>query len=213
MTKEQELFISNVGTFAKSNMKESKILASVTIAQAILESGWGKSRLALEGNNLFGIKGDYNGESIIIGSYKYRKYPSFLESLKDHSNLLTSASRYKNLIGETNYRTACTELMLSGYCSEISYPGKLVKIIELYDLTKYDEIDNVESNTVIENNNLNNITKTNINLNGVIKEVDVIMVNGNNYIKLRDIHDDYIDIDYQDGLPAITAVFSDKSKG
>lgn len=56
MTQEQKKFIERVGALAAADMQKSGVLASLTIAQAILESGWGKSGLTVKGNALFGIK-------------------------------------------------------------------------------------------------------------------------------------------------------------
>lgn len=61
MTQEQKKFIERVGALAAADMQKSGVLASLTIAQAILESGWGKSGLTVKGNALFGIKAGTSG--------------------------------------------------------------------------------------------------------------------------------------------------------
>ena len=63
-TAEQRAFLDKIGPMAAADMQKTGILASLTVAQAILESGWGKSGLTLKANNLFGIKGAYNGASV-----------------------------------------------------------------------------------------------------------------------------------------------------
>lgn len=149
-TTEQQAFISEIGALATADMKESGILASLTIAQAILESGWGKSGLAVNANNLFGIKGDYNGEyyeadtqewdgtQYVTVVAQFRKYPSWAESLADHSDLFNRLDRYENLRGLADYKLACQYVQEDGYATDPEYTDKLVSIIETYGLTAYD---------------------------------------------------------------------------
>ena len=144
-------FIEKIGALAHEDMKKSKILASLTIAQAILESGWGRSALAQAPNhNLFGIKGDYNGayctfptSEYINGAWctlnaNFRKYPSWAESLADHSTLFNRWDRYSNLRGNYNYRDVCNKVREDGYATDPSYSAKLINIIEQYNLTRFD---------------------------------------------------------------------------
>ena len=77
MTKQQD-FINKVKEGAIRGWEKYKILPSLTIAQASLESGFGTSKLAKEGNNLFGIKGDYKGESITINTKEQKKDGSWI---------------------------------------------------------------------------------------------------------------------------------------
>ena len=147
MTKQD--FIKKIGILANQNMRKTKILASLTIAQAILESNWGQSGLTLRANNLFGIKGEYNGQYEIAKTSEYyngewvtvdakfRKYPSWTESIQDHSELLQKP-RYQNLIGVTDYTLACKLIREDGYATDPEYTNKLISIIEYYGLTKYD---------------------------------------------------------------------------
>ncbi len=149
-------FIEKIGALAREDMKKSKILASLTIAQAILESGWGRSALSQAPNyNLFGIKGDYNGAYCTFPTSEYingrwctvnanfRKYPSWAESLADHSALFNRWDRYANLRGNYNYRDVCNKVREDGYATDPSYSSKLINIIEQYNLTKFDvESDN-----------------------------------------------------------------------
>ncbi len=144
-------FIEKIGALAREDMKKSKILASLTIAQAILESGWGRSTLAQAPNyNLFGIKGDYNGAYCTFPTSEYvngkwctvnanfRKYPSWSESLADHSALFNRWDRYSNLRGNYNYRDVCNKVREDGYATDPSYSIKLINIIEQYNLTRFD---------------------------------------------------------------------------
>lgn len=147
---EQTMFIEKIGAMATEDMKKSRILASLTIAQAILESAWGKSGLATTANNLFGIKGSYNGayyssetqewtgEKYITITAQFRKYPSWAESIADHSGLFNKLDRYSNLRGLDDYRLACRYVREDGYATDPEYTNKLVSIIERYNLTKFD---------------------------------------------------------------------------
>ncbi len=147
---EQETFINKIGPMASADMKTSGILASLTIAQAILESGWGKSGLATAANNLFGIKGAYNGagytcktqewdgSKYITVDATFRKYPSWAESVADHSALFNRLDRYKNLRGLTDYKLACQYVREDGYATDPEYTNKLINLIEKYNLTAWD---------------------------------------------------------------------------
>lgn len=94
-------FIEIVGKRARTLAKNHDLYASVMVAQAILESDWGKSQLTKKANNLFGIKGDYRGQSYKIATQEddghgnlytvvadFRKYPTFHTSLEDNAVLL-----------------------------------------------------------------------------------------------------------------------------
>ena len=149
-TAAQKSFINKIGPLAAADMKKNGILASLTIAQAILESGWGKSGLTTAANNLFGIKGTYNGQGYTCKTQEwdgkkyvtvdatFRKYPSWAESLADHSALFNRLDRYKNLRGLTDYKLACQYVREDGYATDPNYTAKLVSLIETYDLTIWD---------------------------------------------------------------------------
>ena len=153
MTQEQKAFIERVGALAAADMKKSGVLASLTIAQAILESGWGKSGLTVKANALFGIKAGtswkgrvystktqecYDGVNFTTVTALFRAYDSWEESVEDHSALLTGAARYKAVVGERDYKTACRAIKAAGYATDPNYPDKLIQIIESYGLTAYD---------------------------------------------------------------------------
>ena len=153
MTQEQKAFIERVGALAAADMQKSGVLASLTIAQAILESGWGKSGLTVKANALFGIKAGtswkgrvystktqecYDGVNFTTVTALFRAYDSWEESVEDHSALLTGAARYKAVVGERDYKTACRAIKAAGYATDPKYPDKLIQIIESYGLTAYD---------------------------------------------------------------------------
>lgn len=153
ITKEHQEFIERVGALAVADMKKSGVLASLTIAQAILESGWGKSGLTVKANALFGIKAGtswkgkvysaqtqecFDGATFTTITALFRAYESWAESVADHSALLTGAARYKAVIGERDYKTACRAIHAAGYATDPQYADKLIQIIESYSLTAYD---------------------------------------------------------------------------
>lgn len=145
MSSKTDNFINKIYPHAVEDMKQSGVLASLTIAQAILESGWGESRLAQEGNNLFGIKkGDgWNGKTISLNGSQWRVYDSWLGGIQDHSKLLQKP-RYAKVIQTKDYKVACEEVRLAGYCTESDYSQKLIRLIEQYDLAKYDVVETEE---------------------------------------------------------------------
>lgn len=123
-----------------------KIPASITLAQGLLESGAGRGKLAMESNNHFGIKchGVWNGEKVYHDDDEkgecFRKYDNPFHSYEDHSIFLTSRSRYAELFSLkiTDYKGWANGLKKCGYATDKAYASKLIGIIELYNLNKYD---------------------------------------------------------------------------
>ncbi len=153
MTDMQKNFIETVGTLSRSDQHADRILPSVTIAQAILESGWGKSMLTKKANALFGIKAGkdwtgrvyscntqecYDGVHFTKETAVFRAYDSLAESIADHGAFLCGLTRYQNVIGEKDYRAACIALKTAGYATDPGYSQKLIRLIETYDLTRFD---------------------------------------------------------------------------
>lgn len=148
LTSSQQAFIDEILPAAEDGYRDGKLLTSVTLAQAILESNWGKSGLSKNSNNLFGIKGQYEGKSISMGTMEasgattadFRVYPSWKESIEDHTNLITQNARYQGAVGETDYRKALQAIKDGGYATAPDYVSKLVAIIERYNLDQYDVV-------------------------------------------------------------------------
>ena len=153
MTQEQKYFINRVGNAASADMARSGVLASMKTAQAILESGWGRSGLAIKANALFGIKADsrwsgrvfdtltqecYDGINFITVNAAFRAYDSWEHSIADHSDFLTASARYAKVIGETDYITACRAIHAAGYATDPDYSNKLINIIQQYNLNEFD---------------------------------------------------------------------------
>ena len=140
----------------------SKILASLIITQAALESGNGNSRLTKEANNLFGIKAgpSWNGPTVVLPTREvingkdvtvdatWRVYPDWFSSIKDHSALLTGAPRYAKVVGETDYKKACQYIREAGYATDPEYTNLLIQIIEANHLYIFDSIVNMRSNNI-----------------------------------------------------------------
>ena len=143
-------FLEKLKPYVIADMKKSKILASLTAAQAFIESNKGNSGLTTQCNNLFGIKGEYKGQSGLFWTTEYyngiktriqakfRKYPSWAESIADHSDLFNRMARYKNLRGETNYQKACLYVKQDGYATSPTYTQTLLNVVEKYELYLWD---------------------------------------------------------------------------
>ena len=170
----QDAFIQYIGNLAKAD--KNGILPSITIAQAILESGWGSSELCRKANNLFGMKKSLSGNNwgsewdgkiytvktkeeedgkIIEILADFRSYNSVAESVKDHNKYLANAKngnklRYNGMINCKDYKTAAKLLLSGGYATDSKYPDKLCNIIERYSL---DAFDYAGDTTEIENEN------------------------------------------------------------
>lgn len=171
--------VAIIGKACQKDYQKTGILASVSAAQCILESGYMTTDLAVEANNCFGMKAslsgnswqsiwdgvstynkntheEYNGQDVVINA-DFRKYISLEDSIADHSAYLLGAKsdsgyRYAGLAGEKDYRTAITIIKNGGYATDSGYVDKICSIIERFQLTQFDLIDN----TVLESNIANN---------------------------------------------------------
>jgi hypothetical protein len=141
----REEYISNFSGLAMREMVRVGIPASITLAQGCLESNNGNSSLAVKGNNHFGIKcHDWRGKKIYHDDDRrhecFRSYPSAYDSYMDHSEFLTTKSRYASLfqISPHNYRAWARGLKAAGYATANNYAKLLVRIIEEHELYQYD---------------------------------------------------------------------------
>lgn len=130
---------------AISQMLKYKIPASITLAQGVLESGAGKSELALNANNHFGIKcNGWTGRKSYHDDDErqecFRAYNNVYESYCDHSEFLTTSRRYRRLfdLKITDYKGWAKGLKACGYATSPVYASKLIDIIEVYQLYRYD---------------------------------------------------------------------------
>ena len=150
-------FIEEIKDEAIKNYKEYKILPSITIAQAILESSWGESDLAQIYNNLFGIKADssWKGESILLETFefydtkiedKFRVYSDKNQSIKDHAKFLVDNQRYKKygVFEAKTYIEQAYALQNAGYSTaednsgQKRYAKDLIELIRQYNLQLID---------------------------------------------------------------------------
>lgn len=153
---EHSAFIKKVSPYAVVLGKQYGVLPSITIAQAILESNWGTSSLASQYNNYFGIKGDDPANTKVLQTKEYtdgqwitingrfRVYSDFRESMKDHTTLLVNGTswnsqQYKQVIQSNDYVEAAVALQKDGYATDPGYTTKIIRIIQKYNLKKYDE--------------------------------------------------------------------------
>lgn len=202
MTEKQ--FVEMIGPLATKDMKQLGILASITAAQACLESGYGSTDLAKKANNLFGMKQtlsgniwtsvwdgkstyakqtaeqDKNGNEYYVWAH-FRKYPDIRTSIRDHSLYLTQAKngsklRYTGLAGCKDYKWAAQLIKNGGYATDVKYVSKICSLIERWNLTQYDK--EIEIMTLKRNTQYvsNNNTKS-----GTMTPKYIVIHNTDNY--------------------------------
>lgn len=162
---DKEAFVNYIGPLAAADMKATGVLASVTAAQAILESNYGTSELAAMTHNLFGMKAKLSGDTWPSSwggpvytkktkeqradgseyeiSADFRSYESDAASIRDHSNYLLWAMdsgrpRYAGLAGERDPKTVAQIIKKGGYATDVRYVDKLLALIERWGLQAYD---------------------------------------------------------------------------
>ena len=141
-------FVNDIKQGAVDCYRETGVLPSLTMAQAILETGWGKYRI---GNNVFGIKAgsswdgktqrcatkEYRGGRYVSEMATFRDYDSLSDSIIDHGQLLTQ-DFYKPVRDAKNYKEACKQVQACGYATSPTYAQNLINIIEEYGLDQWD---------------------------------------------------------------------------
>lgn len=151
-------FIAEIATYAQPVAQANDLYASVMIAQAILESGWGRSSLSKAPNyNLFGIKGSYNGQTVYMSTLEYlnnqwltmnepfKRYPSYTQSFEDNARTLRSTSLQSGVAyysgawksNTTSYLDA-TAWLAGRYATAPNYASSLNAVIQQFGLTQYD---------------------------------------------------------------------------
>lgn len=142
-----EDYIDTYKHIAIKHMESYKIPASVTLAQGLLESGAGRSDLAIRSNNHFGIKchRGWSGGKVYAADDTpndcFRQYARVEESYEDHAMFLVSGSRYSRLfeLSVNDYKGWARGLQTSGYATDRAYANKLIKLIEDYELYRFDD--------------------------------------------------------------------------
>lgn len=148
-------FIADIAPAAQQMQANYGVHASISIAQAILESDWGESDLSAVYNNLYGMKGDnpentvrlmtseyYNGEWVTIQA-NFRVYDSWAESVQDHALLFVNGTtwdpdQYAPVLQAATYQEAAQALQDCGYATDPDYAEKLIAVIEQHALYEYD---------------------------------------------------------------------------
>lgn len=141
-----EKYIRQYGNLAVQHQKKFRIPASITLAQGLLESGAGQSELARKSNNHFGIKchSDWRGGRVYhdddLRGECFRKYKNPEQSYEDHARFLADRPRYASLfkLRVTDYKGWARGLQKCGYATDRAYANRLIKIIEDYELYRYD---------------------------------------------------------------------------
>jgi flagellum-specific peptidoglycan hydrolase FlgJ len=148
-TAAQQAFISQVAPGAIAMQSRYGIPAAVTIAQAIDESGWGQSALAVRDHNLFGIKGtgpagadmlptqEYQNGQYVTVTAPFRVYHNVAESIADHGHLLATGSSYQHAMADRHLPDAFATDLTGVYATDPNYGSSLIAIMKLYNLYRY----------------------------------------------------------------------------
>lgn len=138
---------------AENNKRGKPLFSSVVIAQALLESNWGQSKLMMKANAVFGIKCGSNwkgkcynaktkecfdGKSFTNITAYFRAYNNLEESVSDYFNLITKSTRYRKACVTKTPKECITEIKKGGYATDPNYVSSIMFLIEHYNLTKYD---------------------------------------------------------------------------
>jgi flagellum-specific peptidoglycan hydrolase FlgJ len=149
-TSSQQAFISAIAPGAMAAQSRYGVPAAVTIAQAIDESGWGQSALAIRDHNLFGIKGtgpagsdalptrEYENGQWVTVTAQFRVYHNVAESIADHSELLATGSSYQHAMANRHVPDAFATNLTGVYATDPQYGSTLITIMKLYNLYRYD---------------------------------------------------------------------------
>lgn len=144
----------------ENNRRGKPLFSSVVIAQAICESGWGQSQIMMKANAIFGIKATsnwkgkvynantkecYDGVSYTNINACFRAYNNLQESISDYFDLITKAERYRKACVANSPLECITAIKNGGYATSPTYINTIMSIINSNNLTKYDNVDNVEN--------------------------------------------------------------------
>jgi flagellum-specific peptidoglycan hydrolase FlgJ len=141
-------FIALLAPGARSSQRACGVFASITVAQAALESAWGESGLAKSAKNLFGIKADslWRGDTVTLNTKEFikghwvevpaqwRKYPSWQVSIQDHAAFLKRNPRYRGCFACSTAQAFVLALAAAGYATDPAYADKLISLIDKYQL-------------------------------------------------------------------------------
>ncbi|RDG20132.1 N-acetylmuramidase [Leuconostoc pseudomesenteroides] len=148
-------WINQLAPYARELQEKYHVIASISIAQAILESNWNTSTLATQYHNLYGIKADAGQKSVVLPTKEYENgqwitiqgrfaaHSSWQESMKAHAMLLYrgtswNTNQYQHVLAAKDYATAAQALTQDGYATDPSYAKKLITIIQTWHLDRFD---------------------------------------------------------------------------
>jgi flagellum-specific peptidoglycan hydrolase FlgJ len=146
-------FIDSVRDAAIASQRETGVPASVTIAQALIESGRGKSKLTVLAHNYFGIKGNgpaghvtmrtrevFHGHTVFIHA-PFRAYHNAAESFIDHGKFFIQNQRYhKAMMVADDAHQFAVEIQKAGYATDPNYAKTINSVIDKFNLTRFDDI-------------------------------------------------------------------------
>lgn len=149
-------FIETIAPTAERLDRQYQVPASIIMAQAILESNFGQSELGAKYHNLFGVKAAPNEPSVSLETKEYtngewqtiyahfKVYKSWEESLTDHTKLMVNgttwnANQYNAVVNAKTYQEAAQALQSAGYATDPAYAQKLIRVIQMYHLDRYDQ--------------------------------------------------------------------------
>ena len=160
----------------ENEKRGNPLFSSVIIAQAILETGYGTSTLMLRANAVFGLKAFddykgkvysartrevYNNNSILIEA-KFRAYDSLVESVSDYFNLICKTSRYRKALTAETPEQCIQAIIDGGYATDPNYVNKIMKLLEVNDLTRFDK--QIQNNDIMYTVGKNYTTQVNLNV-------------------------------------------------
>ena len=148
----QQAFIGAIAPGAVAAQRKYGVPTSVTIAQAIVESGWGESQLATQDHNLFGIKGtgpagsdpqqtwEYVNGQQVTSTSQFRVYHNTAQSIDDHGRLLATSPYYRKPMADRRNPDAFAAALTGVYATDLDYGAKLISLMKRYDLYRYDAL-------------------------------------------------------------------------
>ena len=157
----------------ENNRRGKPLFPSVVIAQAICESNWGQSQIMMKANAIFGIKATSNWKGKVYNSNTqecydgstytnitacFRAYNSLAESISDYFDLITGLDRYKKAVHTQSPLECITAIKNGGYATSPTYINTIMSIINSNNLTKYDDVEDVE-NSVDNSTNIDAIAR------------------------------------------------------
>ena len=148
---QEQTFIDVMAEKCQSRCLNAHLLPSLCIAQACLESAYGTSELAVQANNLFGIKAsnwsgrvynkatkEWDGSKYITITAGFRAYDTMAACVEDYIKKLTTMPRYSNLVGCTDINKACEYIRADGWATSPTYTASLLAVVKQFNLTRYD---------------------------------------------------------------------------